>query len=93
MQHTLEPTTFLLLFYCSTQKERWLKIGRVHHDHQLVYQSAAPVEVGDGEPCGSKGTMDVDRLEITKMPGNDHAGIRDFSHQNGIGLLAKLKCI
>lgn len=31
-----------------------------------VHWSTSPVEVGDGEPCGTKGTRDIGRLEITK---------------------------
>ena len=44
-----------------------------------VHWSTAPVEAGVGEPCGSKGTMDIGVLEITKVPRNGCSGIRASS--------------
>lgn len=35
--------------------------------------SAIQVELGDGEPCSSKGTRDMDRLETTEVARNGHA--------------------
>lgn len=58
-----------------------------------VHWSAIPVEVGDGEPRGSRGTRGIGRLEVTKVPGNGHAGIRVLSPKKVMGLLAQLKCI
>lgn len=46
-----------------------------------VHLSAIPVEVGDGEPRGSRGTRDIGRLEVTKVLGNGHAGIRVLSQK------------
>lgn len=62
------------------------------HCASKILQSAIPVEVGDGEPCNSKDTRDVDGLEITEVPKNDHIGIRASPPKKVMGSLAKLKC-
>lgn len=59
-----------------------------------VHLSVTLVEIVDGELCNSKGTRDLDRLEITKVPGNGHSGIRASPPEKVSGfLLVQQKCI
>ncbi|KAJ7397322.1 RNA-directed DNA polymerase from mobile element jockey-like [Pitangus sulphuratus] len=51
------------------------------------------MEVGDGDPCGSKDTGDIDMLETTDMPENGHVRIRASAPQKVTGSIAQLKCI
>lgn len=37
-----------------------------------VLSSAVSVEMGDGDPCGSRDTRDIDVLETTEVPENHH---------------------
>lgn len=37
-----------------------------------VLSSAASMEIGDGDLCGSSDTRDIDVLETTEVPENDH---------------------
>lgn len=37
-----------------------------------VLSSAVSMEIGDGDPCGSSVTRDIDVLETTEVPENDH---------------------
>lgn len=37
-----------------------------------VLSSAVSMEMGDGDPCGSSDTRDIDVLETTEVPENDH---------------------
>ncbi|KAK4826796.1 hypothetical protein QYF61_011604, partial [Mycteria americana] len=58
-----------------------------------VLRSAVSVEVGDGDPCGSKGTRVMDVLETTEAPENGHVGIRASPPKKVAGSIAQLKCI
>ncbi|XP_068277215.1 Holliday junction recognition protein [Nyctibius grandis] len=56
-------------------------------------QSATSVEVGDGEPCGSKDTMVIDGLEAVEAPENGHVGIRASSPKKVAGSIAQMKSV
>ncbi|GAB0206658.1 hypothetical protein GRJ2_003131400 [Grus japonensis] len=58
-----------------------------------VLQSAVSVEVGDGDPCGSKDAGVIDVLEIMEAPENGHIGIRASPLKKVMGSVAQLKCI
>jgi len=45
--------------------------GKCAHE---VLRSAVSVEVGDGDPCGSKDTRVIEVLETTEVPENGHTG-------------------
>ena len=57
-----------------------------------VLQSAASVEVWDGDPCGSKDARVIDVLETTEAPDNSHAGIKASPPKKVVGSIACLKC-
>jgi len=46
-------------------------------------QSTVSVEVGDGDPCGSKNAKVIDVLETTEAPKNDQVGIRASPPKRG----------
>lgn len=58
-----------------------------------VQCSAVSEEVGDGDPCSSKGTRIIDVLETVEVPENGHVGIRASSPKKVVGTIAQLKCI
>ena len=58
-----------------------------------VLWSAVPVEVGDGDPRGSKNARVIDVLETTEAPESDHIGIRASPTKKVAGSIAQLKCI
>jgi len=58
-----------------------------------VLWSAVSVEVGDEEPCGSKGARVIEVLEPTEAPENSHIAIEAFPPRKGVGSTALLKCI
>ncbi|KAK4820971.1 hypothetical protein QYF61_009437 [Mycteria americana] len=58
-----------------------------------VLRSAVSVEVGDGDPCGSKDKRLMDVLETTEVPENGHIGIRAFPPKKVAGSIAQLKYI
>ncbi|GAB0182992.1 mitochondrial enolase superfamily member 1 [Grus japonensis] len=54
--------------------------------------SAVSVEVGDGDPCGSKDARVIDVLETMEVPENGHIGIRASLPKKVAGSVAQLKC-
>ena len=58
-----------------------------------VLRSAISVEVGDGDPCGSKDARVIDVLETMEAPDNGHIGIRACPPKKVAGPIAQLKCI
>lgn len=58
-----------------------------------VLWSPASVEVGAGDPCGSKDTKVIGVLESTEPPDNGYAGIRASSPHKVAGSVVQLKCI
>ena len=58
-----------------------------------VLRFAISVEVGDGDPCGSKDARVIDVLETTEAPENSHIGIRASPPKKVAGSIAQLKCI
>ena len=58
-----------------------------------VLWSAVSVEVGDGDPRGSKDARVMDVLETMEAPENGHVGIRASPCQKVAGSVAQLKCI
>ena len=58
-----------------------------------VLWSAISVEVGDGEPHGSKDSRVIDVLETMEVPENSHIGTRASPPKKVVGSIAQLKCI
>lgn len=58
-----------------------------------VLWSTVSMEVGDGEPRGSKDGRVMDVLETTEAPENGRVGIRVFPPRKVVGSIAQLKCI
>ncbi|KAK4823326.1 hypothetical protein QYF61_000928 [Mycteria americana] len=58
-----------------------------------VLQTAVSVELGDGEPRGSKDTGVIDVLETMEAPENGDVGIRASPPKKVVGSVAQLKCI
>ncbi|KAK4818516.1 hypothetical protein QYF61_014329 [Mycteria americana] len=58
-----------------------------------VLWSATSVEVGGGEPCGSKDARVIDVLETMEVPENGHIGIRASPPEKVAGSVAQLECI
>lgn len=51
------------------------------------------VEVGDGDPSGSKDTRAFNVIETTEAPENGHTGIWASLSKTVVGSITKLKCI
>lgn len=47
--------------------------------------SAVSVEVGDGDPCSSRGTRVIDVFETMEVPESGHVGIRAPFPKRGVG--------
>jgi len=58
-----------------------------------ILRSAVSVELGDGEPCGSKGARVTEVLQTTEAPENGHVGTEAFPPRKRVGTIAQLKCI
>ena len=51
------------------------------------------MEVGDGDPCGSKDAKVIDMLEATEAPENDDVGTSASLPKKVSGSIAQVKCI